>query len=56
MKKYNILYKNSKVNLQPLSYEEIVSIFGRETINKENREGRQTIPTKDCNIIEITIV
>lgn len=56
MKGYNIYYKSDKVNANPLSYDDIVEIFNRETIKKQTKAGKVSIPTKDCNIIEITIV
>lgn len=56
MKAYNIYYKNEKLNKSPLNYKGIVEVFKRNTIKKQSVNGIVSIPTKDCNIIEITIV
>ena len=56
MKAYNIYYKNEKLNKSPLNYKGIVEVFKRNTIKKQSENGIVSIPTKDCNIIEITIV
>lgn len=56
MKAYNIYYKNEKLNKSPLNYKGLVEVFKRNTIKKQSVNGIVSIPTKDCNIIEITIV
>lgn len=56
MKAYNIYYKNEKLNKSPLNYKGLVEVFKRNTIKKQFGNGIVSIPTKDCNIIEITIV
>ena len=56
MKAYNIYYKNEKLNKSPLNHKGLVEVFKRNTIKKQSVNGIVSIPTKDCNIIEITIV
>ena len=56
MKAYNIYYKNEKLNKSPLNNKGLVEVFKRNTIKKQSVNGIVSIPTKDCNIIEITIV
>ena len=56
MKAYNIYYKNEKLNKSPLNRKGLMEVFKRNTTKKQSGNGIVSIPTKDCNIIEITIV
>lgn len=56
MKAYNVYYAGNKVNRYPLTKEDIQNLYGSKTIEQKTIHGTMVIPTKDCKIIEVTIV
>lgn len=58
MLKYNIYYRNIKVNKRPLSEKEINNIKSVKTINKYNENTKMVyqIPTSDIEIIKCYVI
>ncbi len=58
MEKYNIYYRNEKINNRPLSNEDLDKVKSLEYINKYNKVDNSitTIPTKDVDVIKCYVV
>lgn len=58
MLKYNIYYRNIKINKRPLSKQEIDNIKSIPNINKYNEQTKQIlkIPTADLEIIKCYVI
>lgn len=58
MEKYNIYYRNEKINNRPLSNIDLDKVKSLEYINKYNKVDKSVIkiPTKDIDIIKCYVV
>ena len=57
MKVYNIYYKSQKLNRRPLSQSDIDKVMSKEIVSKiVNSTSLKDIPTKDCKVVECTLL
>jgi hypothetical protein len=58
MLRYNIYYKNERINNYPISKEEVEKIQSQKFIGKVNENTKEVtrIPTNDINIVKCYLV
>jgi hypothetical protein len=57
-KKYNIYYKNSRVNNRPLNYDELKKVYEQKVIYKKNNitNDLTEIPVQELEIVKCIII
>ena len=57
MKSYNLYYKGIKLNRRPMTKKDIDIVMSKELVSKiVNNTTMKDIPTKECQIVEVTVL